>query len=108
MDEHKLLINKKILIIFTITGTILSIVVSLQFLIKSSYENVFLLFLAPIAVFFHSIPWLIVFIDLIRIPIRNKTMWFIGLFSVYTSLTIILFLINREKHLRLYKRCKTI
>jgi hypothetical protein len=34
-------------------------------------------------------------------------MWLVGMFA-FGSLTVVLYLINREKHLRLYKKFKTI
>lgn len=52
-------------------------------------------------------PWFVVRIDLIKNNIRNKPMWFVERFAIGT-LTTILYLINREKHLRLYKISATI
>ncbi len=106
MDEYKLLINKKILIALTIIGTILPIVSLFLYVTESISENDSLFFIAPITVFFHAISWLIVLIDLSRMPIRNKKLWYFGLFSPGFSLTVILYLINREKYLRLYKKRK--
>lgn len=49
--------------------------------------------------------WFIVLVDIIRNPILNKSFWYIAMLFI-GPLTCILYLINREKHLRLYKKLK--
>jgi hypothetical protein len=56
-------------------------------------------FLLSISVIFSLISIFIVLIDLIKNPIKNKSMWIIPLLFV-GNLVAIIYLINREAHLR--------
>ena len=106
MKEHKLPIPKKTLLALAIIGFLLVIIcTALKITNKDFSENSQLGI--GIALLFQIVPWIVVLIDLIRNKIRNKIMWFVGMFA-FGSLTVILYLINREKHLRLYKRFETI
>lgn len=103
MKKYELLINKKILLTLAIIGfAFVMVSVYLKITDKNFAENYSHLFIG-IALLFQIIPWITVLIDLIRNQIHNKLMWFVGMFA-FGSLTTILYLLNREKHLRLYKR----
>ncbi|WP_124641706.1 MULTISPECIES: hypothetical protein [Amniculibacterium] len=107
MKEHELLINKKILLALVIIGFVLvTVSIYLKIINKNFSENYSHLFLG-IGLLIQLIPWIVVLIDLIRNQIHNKILWFVGMFS-FGSLCIILYLLNREKHLRLYKRFRNV
>lgn len=107
MKEYKLPINKKILLILAFIGFFF-VMVSTYFKITNENfsENYSDLFLG-IALLFQIIPWIIVLVDLIKNRIHNKLLWFIGMFA-FGFLTTILYLLNREKHMRLYKRFENV
>ncbi len=106
MEEVKLWANKYILIAMTILGVILSS--SIVRLIKNNRDFFpVLVFSIGATLLFTS--WLAVFIDLFRVKIHNKRVWFIGiLLAPLQPLFVILYLLNREKNMRLYKRFKSI
>ena len=107
MEEHKLPIDKKILLTLAIIGFAIVIISAYPKITNKNFaENYSQLTLGG-ALLFQIIPWFVVLIDLIRNQIRNKLMWLVGMFA-FSSLTVVLYLINREKHLRLYKKFKTI
>ena len=107
MKEHKLPIPKKILLTLAIIGFLIVIIGTYLKLTNKDFSENYSQLGIGIALIFQIVPWFVVLIDLIRNQIRNKTMWFVGMFA-FGSLTVILYLINREKHLRLYKRFETI
>lgn len=107
MKEYKLPINKKILLTLAISGFAIVIISAYLKITDKNFAENFSQLALGIALIFQIVPWFVVLIDLIRNQIRNKLMWFIGMFA-FGSLTVILYLINREKHLRLYKKFKTI
>jgi hypothetical protein len=107
MKEHKLFIDKTIILpiaMFSFMGLFIS------FLSKThqiEFESPYLDLAISFTVVLQFITWMVVIVDIIRNPIHNKTMWYMGMI-VMGPLTAILYLINREKHLRLFKRFKTI
>ena len=105
MKEHSLFIDKKIILPFAIISLI-GLFVSL---LSKTYqiESPYLDLVIYIALVLQLITWMVVIVDIIRNPIHNKTMWYTGML-VMGPLTSSLYLINREKHLRLYKKFKTI
>ena len=107
MKEHKLLIPKKILLPLAIIAFLIVIIISYFKLTNKTFSENYSQLGLVIALIFQFIPWFVVLIDLIKNNIRNKTMWFVGMLAIGT-LTTILYLINREKHLRLYKISETI
>ena len=107
MKEHKLPIPKKILLTLAISGFLILIIGTYLKLTNKNFSENYSQLAIGIALVFQIVPWFVVLIDLIRNQIRNKTMWFVGMLA-FGSLTMILYLINREKHLRLYKRFETI
>ena len=107
MKEHKLPIPKEILLALAIIGFLLVIICTFLKITNKDFSENYSQLGIGIALLFQIVPWFVVLIDLIRNQIRNKIMWFVGMFA-FGSLTVILYLINREKHLRLYKRFETI
>lgn len=107
MKEYELPINKKILLTLAILRfAFVMFTIYMKITDKNFAENYSHLFIG-IAFLLQIIPWIVVLIDLTRNRIHNKTMWFVGMFA-FGSLTTILYLLNREKHLRLYKRFKNV
>ncbi len=107
MKEYELPINKKILLTLAILGFALVIISTyLKITDKNFAENNSQLFIG-IALLLQIVPWIVVLIDLIKNQIHNKIMWFVGMFA-FGSLTTIIYLLNREKHLRLFKRFKNV
>lgn len=107
MKEFKLPISKNILLTLAIFGFLIIIISTYLKTTKQDFSQNYSQLGIGIALLFQIVPWFVVLIDLIRNQIRNKMMWFVGMFA-FGSLTVILYLINREKHLRLYKRFETI
>ncbi len=99
MKTYPLLIPKPILLFISISGFAFSIVGAF---FKISHWNFGIFtpsFLLSISVIFSLISIFIVLIDLIKNPIKNKSMWIIPLLFV-GNLVAIIYLINREAHLR--------
>lgn len=107
MKEFKLPISKNILLTLAIFGFLILIIFTYLKTTKQDFSQNYSQLGIGIALLFQIVPWFVVLIDLIRNQIRNKMLWFVGMFA-FGSLTVILYLINREKHLRLYKRFETI
>ena len=107
MKEHKLPIPKEILLTLAIFGFLIVIISAYLKIYNKDFSQNYSELGFGIALLFLILPWFVVLIDLIRNHIRNKIMWFVGMFA-FGSLTVILYLINREKHLRLYKKFETI
>lgn len=103
MREYKLPINKKILLAIASIGFFFVILSTYLKITDKNYSELFL----GIALLFQIIPQIIVIIDIIRNQLHNKLMWLVGMFS-FGSLATIIYLLNREKHLRLYKRFENI
>lgn len=107
MIEHKLPINKTILLTLASIGFILFLIsIYLKITNQNFAENYSGLFLS-IVLLFQLLPWLIVLIDIIKNHLNNKLMWYIGMFS-FGSITVIIYLFNREKNLRLSKKFKNL
>lgn len=96
MREYKLPINKKILLAIASFGFFFVIFSTYLKITDKNYSELFL----GIALLFQIIPQIIVIIDIIRNQLHNKLMWLVGLFS-FGPLATIIYLLNREKHLRL-------
>lgn len=106
MDEVKLWADKNILIAMVIGGVILLIG---RVTLMNSTKDFLTLLVSGVVVTLLFMSWLAVFIDLMRVNIHNKSVWFIGLlFSPLQPLFVILYLLNRDKNLRLSKRFKAI
>ncbi|WOC53048.1 hypothetical protein BPO_2401 [Bergeyella porcorum] len=103
MREYKLPINKRILLTIASVGLFFVIISTYLKIIDKNYSELLL----GIALLFQIIPQIIVLIDIIRNQLHNKLMWLVGMFT-FGPLATIIYLLNREKHLRLYKRFENI
>lgn len=102
MKEYKLLINKKILLGLAIIGFVILATTTFLEILNNDFSGDYPRLIQGIGIAFMIVPWVNVLIDILRNPIKNKFMWFVGLFTP-GPLTMFLYLINRETHLRLYK-----
>lgn len=94
-----LLLNKKVALTFAIIGLVLLVIGAFLKITHWSFNGIAAgTLLLPIGVILHGIAWFVVLYDLIVNPIRNKVLWFLGMIFMH-NITVILYLINREKHL---------
>lgn len=90
--EEKLLIDRKVLLVLISIGILLIVLGSL--LTSYSRSGV----LTEIGVIFGFITWLITLLDIIRNPVKNKTIWIL-LMVIFSALTVLFYLSTREKRL---------
>lgn len=99
MKTHPLLIPKNVILSISIIGLVFTLVGSL---LKLSHWHIGVItpnILLSISIVFTLLSIFVVLLDIVKNPIKNKLMWIIPLFFV-GNLVAIIYLINRETHLR--------
>lgn len=99
MKTHHLLIPKNIILPISIMGFVLTFIGTLFKLSHWHFgfitPNVFL----SVSIVFSLLSIFVVLLDIIKNPIKNKFLWIIPLLFV-GNLVSIIYLINRESHIR--------
>ena len=54
--------------------------------------------LIPVLALLQVIPWIVILVDMIRNPVRNKALWMIGLIT-FGLLVMLLYLLTRDRNL---------
>ncbi len=107
MKEYKLPTNKNFLLSLSVTAFVLMIFSTYLKITDGNYAQNNADLIIAIAMFFHIILWFVIIIDMIRNQIKNKTMWIVGMF-MFSSITLITYLITRENHLQTDRKFKSI
>ena len=107
MKPHNLPLDKPTLVSFSIIGIVLLIYGFLKNILQTDPNQGYINLIYGTSFLFTLLPWSIVLVDVIRSRVHNKMMWFAALFMVAPIATL-LYLINREKHLRLYDKFNNI
>ncbi len=103
MKPHNLPLDKPTLLSFAVIGLTLLTYGVFKDALQSDANQSYLNLIYGTSFLFTLLPWSVVLVDVIRSRVHNKLMWFVALFTV-APLAAILYLANREKHLRLYDK----
>jgi len=98
MRSRPLLIKKTILLAMIIAAIVLAAVAIYVRLSDpvSSLETAPVLI--PVLALLQITPWIVILIDIIRNPVRNKALWMIGLIT-FGLLVMLLYLLTRDRNL---------
>ena len=99
MKTYPLLIPKNIILPISILGFIFTVIGTLLKLSHWSFGIFTPNLLLSISIVFTLLAIFVVLLDIIKNPIKNKLLWIIPLLFV-GNLVAIIYLINREVHLR--------
>ena len=99
MKTYPLLIPKKIILPISVLGFIITVIGALFKLSHWSFGIFTPNLVLSISIVFSLLSIFVVLLDIAKNPIKNKLLWIIPLLFVGNLVTII-YLINREVHLR--------
>lgn len=99
MKTYPLLIPKNIILPISILGLILTVIGTLMKLNHWNFGAITPNMILGVSTIFSLIALFVVIIDITRNPLKNKFLWIVPLFFTGNIVTII-YLINREAHLR--------
>ena len=99
MKTYPLLIPKNISLSISILGLILTVIGTLMKLNHWNFGAITPNMILGVSTIFSLIALFVVIIDITRNPLKNKFLWIIPLLFV-GNLVAIIYLINREVHLR--------
>ncbi len=99
MKFYPLLIPKNVILPISIMGTVFAILGTLYKLSHWHFGFITPKILLSISIIFSLLSIFIVLLDIVKNPIKNKLLWIIPLLFA-GNLVAIIYLINREVHLR--------